>query len=79
VDSSAALESSETTGQPPTPVLARRPRPSEPDHFRQKILVQVKGAGVQRGDVARLLGEAASWKKRLDDSALPASESSAHR
>jgi site-specific DNA-methyltransferase (adenine-specific) len=57
VDSGAPPESSESVERWRSPAQTRRPRSPEQEPIRQKILVQVKGGGVQRGDVAGLLGD----------------------
>ena len=62
VDSGAPPESSETVERGCSTAQTRRPRSPEEEQVRRRILVQVKGGSVQRGDVARLLGDVNNQK-----------------
>ncbi|MBI3849563.1 MAG: hypothetical protein HY298_04630 [Verrucomicrobia bacterium] len=62
MDSSAPLESSETIERGRSIAQTRRPRSPDEETIRRKIIVQVKGGGVKRGDVATLLGDVNNQK-----------------
>jgi len=62
VDSGAPLESSEPIERGRSFAQTRRPRSLEEEFIRRKIIVQVKGGGVKRGDMATPLAREADMR-----------------